>query len=140
MRKPSLLCRIILPILFGFAVGAQATAAETAGLKILTEESPPLNFIKDGEITGLATEVVRELGKRTGSAATIRLVPWQEGYQALLEQPDVALFSTVMTAERKPLFKWVGPLAVLDTNLYAEGIRHPDRQPGRARKVNKLRP
>ncbi|MHB1436893.1 MAG: substrate-binding periplasmic protein [Thiobacillus sp.] len=119
MRKPGLLCRVILSILFGFAVGAQATAAETAGLKVLTEESPPLNFIRDGQVTGLATEVVRELGKRTGSAASIRLVPWQEGYQALLEQPDVALFSTVMTAERKPLFTWVGPLAALDTNLYA---------------------
>lgn len=119
MRKPSYLCRVIFSVLFGIAAGAQATAAETAGLKILTEESPPLNFIKDGEVTGLATEVVRELGKRTGSASAIRLVSWPEGYQALLEQPDVALFSTVMTAERKPLFKWVGPLAIMDTNLYA---------------------
>lgn len=110
---------MILSVLLGFVVGAQAAAAQTAGLQVLTEESPPLNFIRDGEITGLATEVVRELSKRMGSAATIRLVPWQEGYQALLEQPDVALFSTVMTAERKPLFKWVGPLAILDTNLYA---------------------
>jgi polar amino acid transport system substrate-binding protein len=110
---------MILSLLFGFTAGAQAAATETAGLQVLTEESPPLNFIRDGEITGLATEVVRELVKRTGTGGTIRLVPWQEGYQVLLEQPDVALFSTVMTAERKPLFQWVGPLAVLDTNLYA---------------------
>ena len=119
MKKAWPVCLMIVSVLLGFAVGAQAAATETAGLQILTEESPPLNFIRNGEITGLATEVVRELGKRTGSTASIRLVPWQEGYQALLEQPDVALFSTVMTAERKPLFKWVGPLAVLDTNLYA---------------------
>jgi polar amino acid transport system substrate-binding protein len=108
---------MILSVLFAFAASAQATQA--AGLKILTEESPPLNFIKDGEITGLATEVVQEVRKRTGTSGKIRLVAWQEGYQALSEQPDVALFSTVMTAERKPLFQWVGPLAVLDTNLYA---------------------
>ena len=43
---------------------------------------------------------------------------WQEGYQALQARRDVALFSTVMTPARKPLFQWVGPLAVLDTNLY----------------------
>ena len=110
---------MILSLLFGFAAGTQAAATETAGLQVLTEESPPLNFTKDGEIAGLATEVVRELVKRTGTGGNIRLVPWQEGYQTLLEQPDVALFSTVMTAERKPLFQWVGPLAVLDTNLYA---------------------
>jgi polar amino acid transport system substrate-binding protein len=110
-------CLVILSVLFAFAASAQATQA--GGLKILTEESPPLNFIKDGEITGLATEVVQELSKRTGTGGNIRLVAWQEGYQALSEQPDVALYSTVMTAERKPLFQWVGPLAVLDTNLYA---------------------
>lgn len=31
----------------------------------------------------------------------------------------MALFSTVMTAERKGLFQWVGPLVAQDTNLYA---------------------
>jgi polar amino acid transport system substrate-binding protein len=130
---------MILSALLGFAAGAPAAAAQTVGLQILTEESPPLNFVRDGEITGLATEVVRELAKRTGTARNIQLVPWQKGYQALLEQPDVALFSTVMTAQRKPLFQWVGPLAVLDTNLYAlkgSGIAIANLDD--ARKVNRI--
>ena len=123
----------------GLAVGAPATAKGTTGLKILTEENPPLNFIRDGEITGLATDVVRELVKRTGTDGNIRLVAWAEGYQALLEQPNIALFSTVMTAERKKLFQWVGPLVVLDTNLYAlkgSGIEIANLDD--ARKVNKI--
>lgn len=112
---------LALALLLGLT--GKSVAAE---LKILTEESPPLNFIRDGEVTGLATEVVSEIARRTGTRGGIRLVAWQAGYQALLEQPGVALFSTVMTAERKPLFQWVGPLAVLDTNLYARkgwGVR-----------------
>jgi len=130
---------MILSLLFGFAAGTQAAPTETVDLQLLTEESPPLNFIKDGEITGLATEVVRELVKRTGTGGNIRLAPWQEGYQALLEQPDVALFSTVMTAERKPLFQWVGPLAVLDTNLYAlKGSGMAIANLDDARKVNTI--
>jgi polar amino acid transport system substrate-binding protein len=130
---------MILSVLLGFAVGAQAAAAETVALKVLTEENPPLNFIKDGEITGLATEVVRALAKRTGTGGNIQLIAWQEGYQALLEQPNVALFSTVMTAERKPLFKWVGPLAVLDTNFYAlKGSAIKIANLDDARKVNKI--
>jgi polar amino acid transport system substrate-binding protein len=138
MNKTRSLCLILLSVLLGFAVGAQA-AGETAALKILTEENPPLNFSKDGEITGLATEVVRALVKRTGTDGKIRLVAWQEGYQALLEQPGVALFSTVMTAERKPLFQWVGPLAVLDTNLYAlKGSGVAIANLDDARKVNKI--
>jgi len=130
---------MILSVLFGFAVGAQATATETAGLKVLTAENPPLNFIKDGEITGLATEVIRELVKRTGTGENIRLVAWQEGYQALWEQPNIALFSTVMTSERKNLLQWVGPLVVLDTNLYAlKGSRIKIANLDDARKVNKI--
>lgn len=110
---------MIFSVLLGLATEAKAADSETAGLKILTEENPPLNFIKGEEIMGLATEVVRELAKRTGTDASIRLVAWKEGYQVLLEQPDVALYSTVMNANRKGLFQWVGPIAVVDTNLYA---------------------
>jgi polar amino acid transport system substrate-binding protein len=139
MRKAFCLCLMALSALLGYAAVAQAAAAETVALKVLTEENPPLNFTKDGEITGLATEVVRALVKRTETGGKIRLVAWPEGYQALLEQPDVALFSTVMTAERKPLFKWVGPLAVLDTNLYAlKGSAIKIANLDDARKVNKI--
>jgi polar amino acid transport system substrate-binding protein len=135
MRKHFCLCRIILLVLLGFAVGAQA--AQAAGLTILTEENPPLNFIKDGEITGLATEVVGELVKKTGTGGKIKLVAWPKGYQALLEQPNIALFSTAMTSERKDLFQWVGPLVVLDTNLYAlKGSRIEIANLDQARKVN----
>lgn len=127
MKKPSsFLCGLIGLALLGLATGAGAADRQPAALKILTEESSPLNFTQDGKVAGLATDVVRELVKRTGTGGRIRLVPWQEGYRALSAEPDVALFSTVMTAERKPLFQWVGPLAVLDTNLYAlrgSGIR-----------------
>ena len=137
MRKPSRL--MILSLLLGLAGGAPAAAAATDVLRILTEESPPLNFIKDGEVTGLATDVVGELVKATATDGTIRMVGWEEGYQALLEQPDVALFSTAMTPERKALFQWVGPTAVVDTNLYAlkgSGIAISNLDD--ARKINKI--
>ena len=110
---------VALSVLF-LATDARASATDPGALKILTEDNPPLNFTKDGEITGLATEVVRELVKRTGTAGRIRMVAWPEGYKALSEYPDVVLFSTVMTAERKGHFQWVGPVAVVDTNLYAQ--------------------
>jgi len=140
MRGTCSSCTLILSLLFGFAVGAQAAATETAELKVLAAaKNPPLNFVKDGEITGLATEVVREIVRRTGTGEKIRPLIWQEGYQALLEQPNIALFSTVMTSERKNLFQWVGPLAVLDTNLYAlKGSRIEIANLAQARKVNKI--
>src|SRR5512143_3515420 len=135
----SFLRMVILPLLLGFAAGAQTATAEPVSLRILTEENPPLNFSKDGQITGLATEVVRELAKRTGTKVNIRLVAWPKAYQALQEQPNTALYSTVMTPERKALFRWVGPLVVLDTNLYAlkgSGIEIANLD--QARKVDKI--
>ena len=102
-------------------IGCGSSNTETSGdhLTILTEEYAPLNFTKDGSLTGQATEVVVELLKRSGTDATINIVPWEEGYKAVLEQPNTALFTTVMTPERKDRLQWVGPVTTLDTNFYA---------------------
>jgi polar amino acid transport system substrate-binding protein len=109
-----------LLLLVGYTAGIAAAGTDTTGgLRILTADNPPLNYSRDGEITGLATDVVRELIKRTDTRGGIEMTTWPEGYRALADQANVALFSTVMTAERKGLFHWVGPLVTLDTNLYA---------------------
>ncbi len=118
MKKMGCLFLLMLFFLMG-CQDTQQNPEETAKLKILTEEYPPLNFMANGEVTGQATELVRELAKRTGTDADISLGTWREGYQAVLEQPDTALFSVIMTPERKDSFQWVGPIAAVDTNFYA---------------------
>lgn len=126
-------------ILSGCAVQPPAADKETAALRLYTEEYPPLNFMAAGEVSGLATEVVRALATRTATPVEIRLTDWDEGYQAALQRPDTALYATVMTPARKGSFQWVGPLAVLDTNFYAlksVGIRIADLDA--ARQVGKI--
>jgi polar amino acid transport system substrate-binding protein len=109
---------LLLPC--GYATDVLAADTDKGdGLRILTADNPPLNFSRDGEITGLATDVARELIQRTRTPGTIEMVTWTDGYRALSGDANVALFSTVMTAERKALFQWVGPVVTLDTNLYA---------------------
>lgn len=123
MKKSVLLCLLSsLPFLNGCVAPSPLprSAKPAAVLEIYTETYPPLNFIENGRITGQATDVVRELMKRTGTRADIRLATWEEGYKAVQEKPDVVLFSVAMTPERKPLFQWVGPIAVLEANLYAK--------------------
>ena len=140
MKTSSFLLAATILLLSTFANGAPAVGTLTFdGPRILTAENPPLNFSKNGEITGLATEVVRELVKRTGTGDDIELVGWPEGYQALSGQGSVALFSSVMTAERKGLFQWVGPLAIQDTNLYAlKGTTLRIANLGQARKAGRI--
>src|ERR1039458_147276 len=120
MRKLCFLCLIWIVFLFaGRASTIQTGATKPDSLKIYTESYPPLNFVENGKVTGLATEVVWELMKMTGMGADIQLVTGEEGYKAVMERPNVALFSVVMTPERKPFLQWVGPIAFLDTDFYA---------------------
>jgi polar amino acid transport system substrate-binding protein len=120
MKKIALCCLILsLIFLAGCASTIKTDTNKTNILKIYTEHYPPLNYIENGQLTGQATEVVRELMKRTGTDADIQLATWEEGYKAVMENPNVALFSVAMTPERKPLLLWVGPITIHDTNLYA---------------------
>jgi polar amino acid transport system substrate-binding protein len=120
MKKFWFSCLIPSFVLFVVCASTiQADAIKPAGLKIYTEAYPPMNFAEKGKLSGLATEVVRELMKRTHTRANIQLVTWEEGYKAVMEKPNVALFSVAMTPERNPLLRWVGPIAFANANFYA---------------------
>ena len=89
-----------------------ATLAHPASaLTFLTEENPPLNFTKNGEITGTATVTVREILKRAGIAADFRVLPWDEAYQQAQSDPATCVYSTSRLPARYKLFQWVGPIA-----------------------------
>ena len=93
--------------------------AMAAELQLYTEENPPLNFSRAGQADGLASAVVRELLRRTGDSASIRVVPWARGYRLAQGEANVGLFVAVRTPEREPLFHWVGPLLSTTTSFYA---------------------
>ena len=86
---------------------------------LLTENFPPFNmavddknFARDDGIDGINAEIVREMFKRADIKYTLTLrFPWDRLYKLTLDKANYGLFSTTFTAERQPLFKWVGPLA-----------------------------
>ncbi len=120
MNKLRLLSLVLSSFLFvWYAWATEADDIRTVDLKIYTEAYPPMNFAEKGKLSGLATEVVRELMKRTHIRADIQLVTWEQGYKAVMEKPNVALFSIAMTPDRKPLLLWVGPIAFSNANFYA---------------------
>lgn len=86
-------------------------SASAANFKIMTEDYPPYNYTHDGRLTGLSTEVVREIAKRVGHPADIALLPWARGYGLIKQQDGMILYSMTRTKEREALFKWVGPIA-----------------------------
>jgi polar amino acid transport system substrate-binding protein len=79
-------------------------------LRIYTADLPPGSYLQDGQPTGFAVEVVREILRRLKQPDTIAIVPWSRGYTLATSSPGVALFSTTRLAERENHFHWVGPL------------------------------
>jgi ABC-type amino acid transport substrate-binding protein len=127
---------VVVCVVVGFALACgcstKGPAAETgkrvaaagppadAGLRIITEDTPPFNYAgADGNATGQATDVVNGILIRLNQKAAIEVLPWSEGYGFARAGPHVALYSTGRTDEREKLFKWAGPIASFDYTLYA---------------------
>jgi len=85
--------------------------AISAELTILTENLPPLNYVKDGVLVGPSVQIVKEIQRRVGSHEKIQGFPWARAYRLALEQENVILFGMTHTKARHDKFKWVGPLA-----------------------------
>jgi len=92
----------------------------SAELTILTENMPPLNYLKDGVLVGPSVEIVKEIQRRVGSHEQIKVYPWARAYKIALEEENVVLFGTTYTKVRHDKFKWIGPLATKRDILVAK--------------------
>jgi len=106
--------RMVLAIsaALGLIGSTQSAIAETR-LVLTTLEYPPLTFANPAgkhEITGIATEVVREIMERTGIKYEIRILPWQRAFSMAKTQADTCVYATTLTESRLPNFKWVAPI------------------------------
>jgi polar amino acid transport system substrate-binding protein len=109
-----------LPKLFAFALvilGCIKTPAQA--IQFLTEEFPPYNYTKGGEITGSATAVVRALAATLDEPISIQVLPWHRAMEETATGPDKMLFVGARTPEREARFKWIGPILKTDMILLA---------------------
>jgi len=93
-------------------------------IRIVTEELPPYNMTRDGQLTGMSTEVVQAVLKQVNVQASIQSMPWARAYDLALHDPDVLIYSITRTAEREHLFKWVGTIASSRWYIYSSSA-HP---------------
>ena len=110
VRAGLLLVALLMPTLL------QAAVQE---FNIYTEEYPPYNYSKDGKVTGISTEIVREMLSRLGHPDNIRVSSWSKAYRLVQETDNSILYSTTRTAAREDLFKWVGPLVPNNISFFA---------------------
>ena len=113
------------------AAGTMSNSADLAGLSpaeglarlvYLTEEFAPFNYEENGVASGIAVDLLEAVFQRLNvdrSRADIGIVPWAEGYKAVLEEQGTVLFSIARTPPRESLVQWAGPFTTLSTVLYA---------------------
>ena len=105
------LCSLFLLLPISFAYSEQH-------LEVLTENWPPFNYEKEGEVVGFATEIVKATLDNAGLAYTIRLGVWKGIYDKVLSQNDVLVYTITRTKERENLFDWIGPFAKREQSLF----------------------
>lgn len=103
----------------GVLLLALSTAAHS--LNIYCEDDAPFQFVgADGKPAGMTVEIVTEIQKRVGNTDPIQMVPWARGLRYLDSEPDTVLFSMSRTAQRNPLYQWVGPIAETVFGFYTQ--------------------
>lgn len=96
--------------LFLCAIFSSVSAAADREFQIVTEDLPPYSYRDDGRITGLCTEIVREILKELDHPDNIQMLTWSRAYNLTLNESGYLLYSTIRTENREASFKWAGPL------------------------------
>jgi polar amino acid transport system substrate-binding protein len=114
--------KLIAILLAGiFVLMACSAPVPTGKLRVLTEEYPPYNYTgENGTLTGSSTTLVKAIISKLGLDTQIEVLPWAQAYELVLNNPNVALYSTARTPERERDFMWVGPLGSYENWLYAK--------------------
>lgn len=107
--KHSTLTAAILCLLLGTPVRAEQ-------YQVVTEEWAPYNYLENNQLTGMSTEIVREIMALTGDNFEVLLLPSMRSTHALNTRPRTIMYSLFRTAQREPLYKWVGP--IVEESIY----------------------
>lgn len=102
---------VILTVTFFPFSFSTVWAIDPTELKYVTEIYPPFNFVKDGELKGIAVDFLKEIWSEMGVAEQkIEVLPWARAYKMVQMKKNTVLFSTTRSAARESLFKWAGPI------------------------------
>jgi len=103
-------------------LSAQGAGAQT--LHLLTEDGGRFSHVEGSAVKGIMVDLMREVAERADIDVSIDLLPWKRAYDGALTNPDTCVFSTTMTPDRLPLFKWVAPMIFNNWALLALKSRH----------------
>ncbi|OZG72249.1 amino acid ABC transporter substrate-binding protein [Hahella sp. CCB-MM4] len=117
----ALFCALLL------APQIQAATDPTHGLRFMTEDYPPFNYVDHGRLTGISVDLLEQIFAKLGSTKTredVMVHPWARGYHTIMTVPNTVLFVMTRNPKREGLVRWVGPVAASPIVLLARKDRH----------------
>lgn len=82
---------------------------------IYTETFPPYNYVENGKITGVSTEILKEVLKQAGIKYKITVYPWARAYYTALHKKNSMIYSIIKNEKRKKEFIFCGSLIKTQT-------------------------
>lgn len=99
------------------------TAGKRSVLFLANDSLPPLNFLRQGEPTGLVVDLGHALAKRMHRPVEIRLMNWAEAQQLVLSGTADALLQINSSPERIEIYDFSEPLLTSDFSIFTSGER-----------------
>ncbi len=117
MRYISIFC--LLVSLYCNCVIAAAIEEEVGiQIRVVTEDTFPLQYFENGKISGPATKLVEQVLSAANISYTIEVLPWARAYHLAITEPNVLIYSLARTKARTNKFKWIGRIMALEYYLY----------------------
>ncbi|SEL31852.1 amino acid ABC transporter substrate-binding protein, PAAT family [Colwellia chukchiensis] len=112
----------LLMLLLLFSVNSYSVTERTKQVNgkvtVVTENTFPIQYLKDGEVVGFATELVKAVLADAKLPYEIQVLPWARAYRTAINEPNVLIYSLAKTEKRRDKFKWVGEIMALEYYLY----------------------
>lgn len=97
-----------------------SAAVSADGLSLVTEETEPFSMSVKGELTGLATDIVKKAFERAKIPYVIALYPRLRSYEIALKNAGSCVYPINRVPEREESFRWVGPLIIGGWAIFAK--------------------
>jgi polar amino acid transport system substrate-binding protein len=94
---------------FLFSVSASFAQQVT----VVTENAPPLQYIENGKVAGVTTEIIRATLKHAGIESDINVYPWARAFKQSQMKPNTLIYPLIRTPDREEKFIWLGEILTL---------------------------
>ncbi|QTA81286.1 Extracellular solute-binding protein, family 3 [Desulfonema limicola] len=89
---------MLLLVIYALLIPQTSFAEKTI---FVTDDYPPYNFIKDGKVIGISSDIVRMVCKQLGIKSEIRVLSWQRAVNSVKEGSADAIFYLYKTKKRE---------------------------------------